>query len=70
MLCATLQITPAHDPNDFATGKRHGLEFINILTDDGRINTNGGDLQFQGLKRFDARTAVVDALDKKVVGLP
>ena len=45
-----VKITPAHDPNDFETGKRHSLEFINILTDDGRLNHQGG--QFQGLPRF------------------
>jgi len=32
-----VKITPAHDPNDFALGQRHNLEFINILTDDGKI---------------------------------
>ena len=45
-----VKITPAHDPNDFDTGKRHSLEFINILTDDGRINHLGE--QFEGLGRF------------------
>lgn len=45
-----VKITPAHDPNDFDTGKRHNLEFINILTDDGKLNHQGG--QFQGLPRF------------------
>ncbi|KAI3845950.1 hypothetical protein MKX03_013635, partial [Papaver bracteatum] len=33
-------ITPAHDPNDFDVGKRHNLEFINILTNEGLINNN------------------------------
>lgn len=45
-----VKITPAHDPNDFATGKRHNLEFINILSDDGSINSIGG--QFSGQPRF------------------
>jgi valyl-tRNA synthetase len=31
-----VKVTPAHDFNDFATGKRHKLEEINILTLDGR----------------------------------
>lgn len=30
-----MKITPAHDPNDFLTGKRHSLEFINVLDDNG-----------------------------------
>lgn len=59
------QITPAHDPNDFEVGKRHNLEFINIFTDDGKINSNGG-ADFVGMPRFKAREAVIDALQKKV----
>jgi valyl-tRNA synthetase len=55
-----VKITPAHDPNDFAIGKRHDLEFINILTDDGFLNSNAG--PFEGQKRFDARYSVVDKL--------
>lgn len=37
-----VKITPAHDPNDYACGKRHGLAQINIMDEDGRINHNGG----------------------------
>jgi valyl-tRNA synthetase len=37
-----VKITPAHDPNDFACGERHKLEFINILNDDGTLNENAG----------------------------
>ncbi len=48
-----VKITPAHDPNDFATGKRHNLEFINILDDDGNINEHGG--QFAGRPRFEVQ---------------
>lgn len=59
------QITPAHDPNDFEVGKRHNLEFINIFTDDGKINSNGGS-EFVGMPRFKARQAVTEALKKKV----
>ncbi len=36
-----VKVTPAHDPNDYATGERHGLEKINLLTPDGRVNENG-----------------------------
>lgn len=45
-----VKITPAHDPNDFMVGKRHNLEFINILDDNGNINDNGG--SFKGQPRF------------------
>lgn len=51
-----VKITPAHDPNDYECGKRHGLEFINVLTDEGAINENGG--EFAGLMRYDARIEV------------
>lgn len=48
-----VKITPAHDPNDFMVGKRHNLEFINILDDDGNINDKGG--SFKGEPRFQVR---------------
>lgn len=63
-----LQITPAHDPNDFEVGKRHNLEFINIFSDDGKINCNGGS-EFEGMLRFEARVAVTEALQKKVLDI-
>ncbi|KAK6916154.1 Aminoacyl-tRNA synthetase, class Ia [Dillenia turbinata] len=59
-----VKITPAHDPNDFEVGKRHKLEFINIFTDDGKINSCGGP-QFSGMPRFKAREAVIEALKEK-----
>ncbi|KAH7424251.1 hypothetical protein KP509_12G097300 [Ceratopteris richardii] len=59
-----VKITPAHDPNDFAVGQRHNLEFINIFTDDGKVNSNGGE-QFEGMPRFLARVAVIEALKSK-----
>eukprot|EP00889_Picochlorum_renovo_P001758 jgi/Picre1/28788/NNA_004185.t1 len=61
-----VKITPAHDPNDFATGKRHNLEFINILDDNGCLNSNGTG-KFAGQRRFDARITVVEHL--KEIGL-
>ena len=36
-----VKVTPAHDPNDYATGQRHNLEQINLLTPDGKVNDNG-----------------------------
>ncbi len=56
-----VKVTPAHDPNDFATGLRHDLEFIPILDEDGRVNANGG--PFAGQDRLEARRAVVEALE-------
>ena len=60
-----MKITPAHDPNDFASGKRHGLPSINVFTEDGKINEAGGSM-FAGMLRFDARVAVLQALEEKV----
>src|SRR6476659_9873910 len=42
-----VKVTPAHDWNDFATGKRHGLAEITIFAQDGTMNENGG--PFRGL---------------------
>ncbi|KAL7928727.1 tRNA synthetases class I domain-containing protein [Trichoderma chlorosporum] len=57
-----VKLTPAHDPNDFKLGQTHNLEFINILTDNGLINENGG--PYQGQKRFDVRYSIQDDLKK------
>ncbi|CAJ2501037.1 Uu.00g038900.m01.CDS01 [Anthostomella pinea] len=57
-----VKLTPAHDPNDFKLGKKHNLEFINILTDDGLMNENAG--AYQGQKRFDVRYTIQDDLKK------
>ncbi|KAI7516526.1 valyl-tRNA synthetase-like protein, partial [Hortaea werneckii] len=57
-----VKITPAHDFNDFKRGKEHNLEFINILNDDGTMNSNAG--PFEGQKRFDVRYTVITELEK------
>ena len=56
-----VKITPAHDFNDFAVGERHDLPRVNILTPDARINDNAPE-RFQGMDRYEAREAVVEAL--------
>ena len=48
-----VKVTPAHDFNDFATGKRHKLEEINIFNKDGTLNDQAG--PFQGMERYAAR---------------
>ncbi|KAK3579107.1 hypothetical protein CHS0354_022128 [Potamilus streckersoni] len=58
-----VKITPAHDVNDYEVGVRHNLPFINIMTDDGNISDECG--QFAGMKRFEARKAVLEALKAK-----
>jgi valyl-tRNA synthetase len=54
-----VKVTPAHDPDDFEIGRRHGLPSITIMDEYGRITAKG---PFQGLDRFEARPAVVAAL--------
>jgi len=48
-----LKITPGHDPNDYAIGKKFDLEIINIMNKDGSMNGEAG--QYEGLDRFDCR---------------
>ena len=56
-----VKITPAHDPNDFEVGLRHGLPVINIMNGDGTINQNGG--KYAGMDRYAARKAIVADLE-------
>ncbi|MCP9847645.1 valine--tRNA ligase [Synechococcus sp. Lug-A] len=56
-----VKVTPAHDPNDFAIGARHGLPLITVMAKDGSMNAAAG--RFAGLDRFEARTAVVAAME-------
>ncbi|EFN82871.1 valine--tRNA ligase [Harpegnathos saltator] len=58
-----VKITPAHDPNDYEVGKRHDLPFINIFNDDGCIIGDYG--KFTGMKRFEARVAILEELTKR-----
>lgn len=55
-----VKITPSHDPNDFAAGRRHKLAKIDVMTDEGRMNGNAG--AYQGLDRFEARKKIVEDL--------
>ncbi|MDR3255852.1 MAG: class I tRNA ligase family protein, partial [Synergistaceae bacterium] len=55
-----LKITPAHDPNDFLVGLRHGLEQIQVIDDRGRMNENAG--KYAGLDRLEARAAITNDL--------
>ena len=55
-----VKVTPAHDPNDFAAGQRHGLECITVLDEEAKINANGG--TYAGLDRYDARERIVEDL--------
>jgi valyl-tRNA synthetase len=55
-----LKITPGHDPNDFEIGRRHGLEEVTVIGEDGRMTEAAG--RFAGLTVDEAQQAVTDAL--------
>ena len=58
-----VKITPAHDFNDFEIGKRHNLQFVNILNFDGTLNEEVPK-KFQGLDIDSARKKVLDELEQ------
>jgi len=58
-----VKMTPAHDPNDFEVGQRHGLEVIRVLDDNGVVNAEGG--VYEGLDRYEARKKIVADLEEQ-----
>src|SRR3954471_17472443 len=59
-----LKITPGHDPNDFEIGRRHGLEEITVIGEDGRM-TDAAGADFAGMEVEEAREAVVERLKQE-----
>lgn len=58
-----VKITPAHDPNDFEIGQRHDLKQINVMNNDGSMNSLAG--TYEGMDRFEARKALVSDLKEE-----
>ncbi|HEV8592031.1 MAG TPA: valine--tRNA ligase, partial [Pyrinomonadaceae bacterium] len=58
-----VKITPAHDPNDWEIGERHGLEKLVVMNDDATMNAAAG-AEFEGLDRFEARTKVIEKFEE------
>jgi valyl-tRNA synthetase len=58
-----VKITPGHDPNDFAAGRRHGLAECTVIDTTGRMSEAAGD--YRGLDRFEARDRVVRDLERQ-----
>ena len=56
-----VKITPAHDPNDYEVGLRHGLEIIDVMTDDGHIAEGWG--KYSGMDRYECRREIVKDLE-------
>jgi valyl-tRNA synthetase len=58
-----VKVTPAHDPNDYEMGERHGLEKISVIGFDARMTPAAG--EYSGLTREEAREAVVRDLQAR-----
>jgi valyl-tRNA synthetase len=56
-----VKVTPAHDPNDFEMGRRHGLTPVNVMNGDGTMNAEAG--PYAGLDRFECRKRIVADLE-------
>ena len=52
-----VKVTPAHDPNDYGMGERHGLEKVNIFDETAHVVEGYG--EFSGMGRDECRQAVV-----------
>lgn len=58
-----LKVTPAHDPNDFILGEKHGLSKPKVIDDQGKMLKGAG--QFEGLDRFECREQAIIELEKQ-----
>ncbi len=56
-----VKITPAHDPNDFEVGRRHNLEQISVINDQGIMNNLAG--KYENLDRYEARREIIKDLE-------
>ena len=68
-----VKVTPSHDPDDFEMGQRHGLDFILVIDENGRMTEGCG--KYAGMDRYEARRAIVEDLEaqgllRKVEELP
>ncbi len=57
-----VKVTPGHDPTDYEIGKRHNLDEINLLTEQGKMNENAG--PYADMDRFDCRAQIVEDLER------
>ena len=58
-----VKVTPAHDPNDFEIGKRHNLDHVIIMNEDGTIK---GDAEnYIDMDRYECREALVEELKEE-----
>lgn len=57
-----VKITPAHDPNDFEMGLRHGLDFVSVIDTQGNMTEEAG--KYAGLERYECRNKVLEDLEE------
>ena len=58
-----LKVTPAHDVNDFEIMRRHNLEIVRVIDEDGKMNENA--IHYKGQDRFECREKIVEELKEK-----
>src|ERR1043166_1423877 len=58
-----VKVTPAHDPNDYAMGKRHNLPSVKVIDQHARMTAEAG-ADFEGSDRYEARERVVEKFDE------
>ncbi|MEA2627205.1 MAG: valyl-tRNA synthetase [Candidatus Binatota bacterium] len=56
-----VKVTPAHDPNDFEMGRRHGLPMISVMDEEARMTSEAG--PYAGLDRYECRARLVADLE-------
>jgi valyl-tRNA synthetase len=61
-----VKVTPAHDPNDFEIAERHSLPHVIVIDRQGKMTADAGE-RFAGLDRFEARKAVLKALEDESI---
>ncbi len=55
-----VKVTPAHDPNDYESGKRHGLDILTVIDDGGVMTEAAG--AFFGMDRYECRKKLLERL--------
>ncbi len=58
-----VKVTPAHDPNDYEAGKRHGLDRVTVIDDNGLMTEAAG--EYSGMDRYACRKKLIEKLEEK-----
>jgi valyl-tRNA synthetase len=59
-----VKVTPAHDPNDYQIGERHGLEKLIVMDTSGKMNEHVP-TKYRGMDRYECRKEVIRDLEKR-----